>query len=154
MKKRTVAASGLLLASLILTACSGSEARVDRYVARSQQYFEEGNLDKARIEVSNALQIDPKSVAARVLAGRIAEEQVNPRDAVSNYQAAVDEDPENIEARAALGRLYLLAGLIDKAQEAIEPALEKYPDDPRLLTICLRTCWMSNSLRSFSLKSA
>jgi tetratricopeptide (TPR) repeat protein len=137
MIARTGAAAGLLLFSLLplLAACSGSEGRAARYLERGQQYFAEKNYDKARIEISNALQIDQKNAPARVVAARIAEKQANLRDAVANYLAAIEADPDNIDARAGLGRLYVLGGLPDKASEIIAPALEKAPGDARLLTV-------------------
>jgi tetratricopeptide (TPR) repeat protein len=135
MRSAPATACLLFPALLALVACSGPEARMSRYMERGQQYFAEQNYDKARIEISNALQIDPKNAPARVLAGQIAEKQGKPRDAVGSYQAAIDSDNGNVDARAALGRIYLMAGLPDKAKETIAPALEKAPGDARLLTV-------------------
>lgn len=119
----------------LLAACSGSASRKAHYIERGQEYLAEGNLDKARIEFSNALQIDPNDAQARFFAGQIAEKQGKPRDAVANYQAAIEANPELIAARAALGRIYLLGGLMEEARKVIEPGLAKAPDDPQLRTV-------------------
>ncbi len=131
----TTAATLLLSAALLATGCSGAEDRLARYQERGQQFFAEGNFDKARVEFSNVLQIDPKNAQARFMAGRIAEKQGNPRDAVGHYQAAIDSDPNLAEARAALGRIFLFGGLPDRALELVETGLAVTPDNPQLLTV-------------------
>src|SRR5262249_51706302 len=83
----------------------------------------------------NALQIDPNNANARYLSGRVAEKQSKLRDAVGNYQAAIELDGKMVRPRAALGRIYLLGGLSDKARETIEPALVIAPEDPELLIV-------------------
>lgn len=126
---------GVAVSLSLLVACSGTEARRARYLERGQAYLTDGNLDKARVEFSNALQIDPNDAKARYYAGVVAEKLGQPRDAVGNYQAAIEADTSLIAARAALGRIYLLAGLPDKAREVIEPGLATAPDDPALRTV-------------------
>jgi tetratricopeptide (TPR) repeat protein len=122
-------------AALLASACTGTEGRKARFLERGQEFMAEGNLEKARVEFSNALQIDPNDSRARYFAGRIAEKQGKPRDAVANYQAALEADPESLPVRGALGRIYLLGGLPDKAREIIEPGLAKAPDDAQLRTV-------------------
>lgn len=126
----------LMLAVTVLAAgCTGAEGRKARYFERGQSYLDEGNLDKARVEFSNVLQIDPKHAQARYFAGRVAEKQIKPREAVANYQAAIDADPDFVAARGALGRIYYIAGLPEKAREIIEPGLRLAPDDAQLRTV-------------------
>ncbi|MDR2215457.1 MAG: tetratricopeptide repeat protein [Nevskiaceae bacterium] len=118
-----------------LAACSGTEGRKTRFLERGETYLAQNDLDKARVELSNALQIDPNNAQARYLVALIAEKQGRIRDAVSNYQAALEADPELLTARSALGRIYLLGGLRDRAREVIEPGLLQAPDNAQLLTI-------------------
>lgn len=132
---RSVAALSLSASLLLAAGCGGAADRKDRYLQRGDQYFAEQNYDKARVEYTNALQIDPKSVKGRFALGQIAERAEKPRDALANYQAAVDIDPAYHPARAALARVYLLGGLKDKALEIIEPGLALAPEDPQLRTI-------------------
>ncbi len=128
-------ALSFVLGLSLLTACTGTEGRKQRYLERGQTFFSEGNLDKARIEFRNALQIDPNNAQARYFVGRIAEREIKPRDALVNYQAAIEADPELIAARGALARIYFLGGMPDKAREVIEPGLAKAPNDAQLLTV-------------------
>jgi tetratricopeptide (TPR) repeat protein len=130
--------SVLMIAALLpicVVGCSGTEGRKARYQQRGEDYFRDGNLEKARVEFSNVLQIDPNNAEARYYAGRIAEKQVKPRDAVANYEAAIEANKDYISARGALGRIYLLGGLPDRARAVIEPGLAKAPDDAQLRTV-------------------
>jgi len=128
-------AAVLLSAALLSTACGGAEDRLSRYQERGSQFFADGNYDKARVEFSNVLQIDPKNAQARFMSGQIAERQGSPRDAVGQYQAAIDADANHALARAALGRLLLFGGLPDRALELVETGLALTPDNPQLLTV-------------------
>ena len=121
----------LLLAPTALSAsgCGGAQARFARHLAKGETFLAAGNLDKARIEFQNALQIAPKSPEARLEMGVVDEKLGNPRDAAQFYQGIIDVSPDNIEARARLARLYLFSGAPDQALELIRPGLEKHPDD-------------------------
>jgi tetratricopeptide (TPR) repeat protein len=123
-----------LLASLSV-ACSGAQERKVSYLKKSQTFFDQQNYDKARIELRNALQIDPKYVEARYLSGRVAEKRGELREAVGQYQTAIDENPKYMPARAAMARLYLLGGLPDKANELVDAGLKDDPQNAALLTV-------------------
>ncbi|MBV8307701.1 MAG: tetratricopeptide repeat protein, partial [Gammaproteobacteria bacterium] len=104
-------------------------------MSRGQALFSAGDFAKASIEFRNALQVRPKDAAARVMAGRAAEKLGRVRDAVGLYQSVVDDTPDNVDARANLGRLMIFNGAPDKGLKVIEPALAKHPDDAGLLTL-------------------
>jgi tetratricopeptide (TPR) repeat protein len=126
---------GIALLSVTCVACSGAQERKVSYLQKSQTYFDQQNYDKARIELRNALQIDPKYVEARYLSGRVAEKRGELREAVGQYQAAIDENPKFNTARAAMARLYLLGGLPEKATELVDAGLKDEPQNPALLTV-------------------
>jgi tetratricopeptide (TPR) repeat protein len=125
----------LLAAAAALPACGGADAHRASHIARGQQYFAQGKLEKARIEFSNALQIAPQDAAARYLMGKILERLGDLRGAAGMYQAAIDVDSGQLAARAGLARLYLLAGLPEKALSLIKPGLARQPDNAELLGV-------------------
>jgi tetratricopeptide (TPR) repeat protein len=125
----------LLVVAAALTACGSAQSRKTGYVERGKQYLASGNYDKARVEFRNAGQIDPKDAEVNFLLGEAAEKLNNPREAVAQYSASIAGNPSQTAARAALGRLYLYAGMPDKAQEVIEPGLKLEPNNAQLLTV-------------------
>lgn len=100
---------------------------------RGRQYLAADNLDKARIEFRNALQIEPKDAEAFYLNGLVAERRGDLREAVGFYQAAVDEQPRADRARARLAKALVLGGAAQRALEIVGPGLLEHPDNPDLL---------------------
>jgi len=127
-------ASVLSLAG-ILCGCGSAYQREMDYIRHGQRYFAVGAYQKARVEFSNAAQIDPKNEQVHYLLGEVAEKLGDVRGAAGQYEAAVEEDPKDARARAALGRLYLLAGFPDKAMELAAPGLAADPKNAQLLTV-------------------
>jgi len=118
----------------LLAGCGGAKARFSSHMQRGEQYLESGVLDKASIEFRNALQIDPRNAHARYLNGVVAERRGNLREALGSYQAALEINPDDTAARAALARLYVYVGAASKAMEVLAPGLAKHPNDAELLT--------------------
>jgi tetratricopeptide (TPR) repeat protein len=135
MYLRIVLSCALLLGIAASTGCGSPQSREARYLQRGEQYLHDRNYDKAGVEFRNALQIDPRSIKARMALGHVAEKLDNPREAAGQYQAVVEQDPTNNEARGLLARLYLMGGLEDAAAKLIAPGLEKDPGDPLLLVV-------------------
>ncbi|BAU48025.1 TPR domain protein [Sulfurifustis variabilis] len=117
----------LLVLVLALVACGGAEARKAKYFERGKVYFDQENYDKAVIELKNVLQIDPKDAATYLLLAKVEEKRNNHRQAFSAYAKAVELAPDNPHAQARLGRYYLRAGDLTKAQEMADAILNMYP---------------------------
>jgi predicted Zn-dependent protease len=126
---------GVLLAAVLLGGCGGAEARKSKHLEKGQAFLADNNLEKARVEFRNALQIAPNDSEARYENGFVDERLGNPREAAQFYQGAIDVNADNLKARIALGRLYLFSGAPDKALDTIRPSLLKHPDDPGVLTV-------------------
>ena len=120
---------------LYLLACNGAAGRKEEFVARGKQYLSEHNWQNARLELRNALRIDPKDVELQYLAGVAAERSGNYREAASLYGAVLQRDKDNRSARAALGRLYVVSGASAEAITLAEAGLAASPSDPDLLAI-------------------
>jgi tetratricopeptide (TPR) repeat protein len=125
----------LSVVTLVAAGCGGAESRKARHMAKGHTFLEKGNIEKARVEFRNALQITPNDSEVRYENGVADEKLGNVREAAQFYQGAIDTNPDNVGARASLGRLFVLSGAADRALEAVKPSLEKHPDDAALLTV-------------------
>ena len=106
----------LIVTVYSLTGCGGAEERKAVYLEKAKLSLEAGDLDKARVELKNVLQIDPKDAQAYFQLGYVFELQKDYRKAFRNYTKSEELAPDNLEVHARIGRFYLLlAGDIDKA---------------------------------------
>jgi tetratricopeptide (TPR) repeat protein len=115
--------------------CGGAQARAARHLQKGREYLAAQNLEKARVEFRNALQLAPKDPQARLAMGLVDEKLGNPREAAQFYQGVIDVSPDDPEAHAHLGKLYLFSGDSKRALELVEPVLKTHPDDAGLLTV-------------------
>ncbi|MFK5912990.1 MAG: tetratricopeptide repeat protein, partial [Woeseiaceae bacterium] len=116
--------------AIVLSSCGGAEERKAAYLEKAKLSIEAGDIDKARIELKNVLQIDPKDGGAYYQLGKIYEQQKDYSKAFANYTKAAKLTPNNFENQAKLGKLYLfLARDIDKAKEKMDFILDQSPDD-------------------------
>ncbi len=115
--------NNLLIASLVtsLIACGGAEERKAVYMEKAQRSIQSGDYDKARIELKNVLQIDPKDAEAYFQLGKVHEAKQEFRKAFANYNKAAELLPDNVEYKAKIGRFYLvLANDVTKADEYLK----------------------------------
>ena len=63
----------LLVFAALLTACGGPEERMARAMDRGEEFLAIRDYEKARVEFSNALQVDPNNNDAIYLTGQAAE---------------------------------------------------------------------------------
>ena len=125
----------LVAVVLALSGCGGADARRASHMARGEKYLAQDQLEKARIEFADALQIAPNDPQARFLSGRVAERLGNMRGAAAMYQGTIEVSPDHLQAHAHLARLLVWSGAPARALELVGPVLARHPDDPDLLTV-------------------
>lgn len=127
--------TAMAVAATLLVACSGKEARVSEHLEKGKSFLMQEDLEKARVEFKNVLQIDPKHVEANFEMGQLLEKQQNWRNAAGQYQRVTELDPQHNAARIRLARLYLLGGGRDEAQKMIDEVLARAPQDADALAV-------------------
>jgi tetratricopeptide (TPR) repeat protein len=118
----TQAPAGLLQTRLI-------QVRTDLFSAKP-------NLTDDVKALKEILGVDPKSVEAHVLLGiayRGLGTQELMGEAVAEFRQAIELDPNFAPARFYLAHVYLALGRPARAQEELEAALVKAPDNPQFL---------------------
>ena len=126
--KSVIYLCSFILASHLLTACDGADVRKAKYLEKGKTFIQEKNYEKAKVELKNVIQIDPKYAEAYYLMGTVAEAEQSWQQALGLYTKATELDKEHLNAHARLGRFYLLMGHQNKARDEMELVLEKNPD--------------------------
>jgi Tfp pilus assembly protein PilF len=71
------------------------------------QYFESKNYPAAQSEFERAVQLDPKSLQARLRLGKVLEASGQTQSAVAQYQKALDLQPTHAPLATMVGNFYL-----------------------------------------------
>lgn len=131
LKKRfSLLAVGL---ALVLVACGTPEEKKTAFYEKGKAYFEQGDFVKARLELKNALQIDPEFAQAHYMLGRTALGMKNPKAAFQQFAAAVKIDPDHIEARLGIARMFAGAKMYDQSLAQVAEVLGRYPENTEAL---------------------
>lgn len=137
MKRRLLAVAALSV--LALTACGSASERSTAYVERAREYLAEGDEVKARLDLRNAVKIEPDNVEARMLLVQIAERERNFKAMVGQLRRVLTIDPDHVEAHVKLGVILLGAAgqneseraqLLDEVRGHVDAALAVAPDHP------------------------
>ena len=132
---RALALTSMVAVALLTSGCGGAKSRLASHMRRGQDYYQNGDFAKAGVEFRNAMQIDPKDAQARIMAAQTAEKLGQLRNAYGLLQSVVEEHPDHVAARTALGRLLITAGEPKQGLDVIKPVIAKQPNDASLLAL-------------------
>jgi len=124
----------ILVMALLVTAC-GAHEQAAKYLEKGKEFYQEGNYDKARIELKNTLQIDPKSIEGHYYLGLTYEQQQNLQKAFSHFLAVLELDPKSVPGRLKVAKYYLLSQQNDKAMELVRSLLADEPGNPEAIAL-------------------
>lgn len=134
------------LAALALVACESSEDKAVRFAENAQDYLDEGELQRARLQFQNALQNDPNNLVALRGAAEVAEREERLTDQLRFLERIVTLEPDDIEAVAKISRLNLLGGRPEEALRSANRVLEAQPDNLDALTVKGAALVLQNNL--------
>lgn len=118
----------VLAVSVGLTGCSSKVERAAEYAASGDRHFSEGDLESARIEYSNALQLDQNNLAALDGMSKLQEQNQQLPDLFRTLNRIVELSPNDIDARLRLIKLLAYVNQVADALEQSEIALGLAPD--------------------------
>ncbi|EMR14369.1 TPR repeat protein [Methylophaga lonarensis MPL] len=124
--KKTVLASVLALA---MVGCGSAEDSAANFVESGNTFLEDGNVERARVQYRNALQIDPRLAEPYYRLALIDEKSQNWRGMYANLSTAEALNPEYTEVLIKLGQMYLLSNVFDEAMKRAEQVLALEPDN-------------------------
>ncbi|MEM9371342.1 MAG: tetratricopeptide repeat protein, partial [Pseudomonadota bacterium] len=121
--------SALLLAAVTaVAACDDTEDRVKEHFERGLELVEEGESEKAMLEFKNAIRLDENHAESHYQMGLIEETRDNLPESFRRYSKVVDIQPENVEARLKLTRLFMVDNAPDRALKEIDVITRLEPD--------------------------
>lgn len=136
----------ILAMALAMVACGSPEERAAGHLEKAEQFLEQGDTVKAKLEAQNAAQIQPKNAQARMLLAKIAEKDGEYRAAIGHLLVAVDADPDFVEARIKLGNYYFLGRAAEQAREQADAALKLAPDNAEAHLLNARVKYLEKDL--------
>ena len=122
----------ILLFVSLLVSCAEAERSKVSHLEKGIVYLDNNNIDKARIEFKNALQIDPKYSRAYYYMGMLEERNKNLRKALSYYNGAMELSPKDLEPKIKVAKIYLVVGTkeyIKKSKEMLTEIIALDPDN-------------------------
>lgn len=126
----------IVLMTVVLTACSTSkDEAANKYLSSGMEFFNNSDYGKARVELRNALQIDPDLVSAHYYLALVSEKEQEWKKLYKRLSRVELLDENHIEARIKMGYLLLLAQQPDAALEKAEEILRIEKDNPDAYTI-------------------
>src|SRR4051812_37208519 len=104
-----------------------TRAKVKATLAKDQ--YDNGNFDKARVSVDEAIKMDPENASIRVLSAKLAIEQAQMEVADRELRLARQFDPKNAEADYLSGVVYQRWQKPELAYDFYCRAAEKAPSE-------------------------
>lgn len=121
--------AGLLFG--VLVGCGSPADSASSFVDSGKKLLAEGNIQKARLEFKNAIQVDPRLAEPFYQLALIDEKEQNWKGMFANLTTVEQLAPTHYEAIVKLGQIHLLAGNFDvaleKANKVIEADKENVP---------------------------
>ncbi len=135
--KKNIGLKVVLSAVLLITlnGCGSSKEREQQYLEKAKDYVTQQNFDKARLELKNVLQINPKNIEARFLLVKLAEKDHDWQKMYDLLSAITRDKPDFLEAQLKLGVLFLMRGDLEKVAEKIEAVFKTEPNNTDAMTL-------------------
>jgi cellulose synthase operon protein C len=131
MKKRVLPlAAASLSALLLLSACDSAEDRAEKHYGNAVELLEEGDVDRAIVELRNVFQLNGRHLPARRLYAATMLERGNMREALGSYTFVSEQDPSDVESRVAIARIAAETGNWEPFDLNVTRAYETAPDNP------------------------
>ncbi|WP_209426809.1 tetratricopeptide repeat protein [Pararhodobacter sp. SW119] len=121
--------AGLVALPLILGQCDSAAERAEAHYQSGMALVEDGDIDRALVEFRNVFNLDGQHREARAAYARLMRERGNLRDAYGHYLRLVEQYPEDLDGRLALGEMALASGDWEEAERHITQAQALAPED-------------------------
>ncbi len=129
-------------------------AKASVHLERANQYYKDGDSEKALIEYLNVLKLQRTNQVALARVGAIYFDRGALRSAVPLLMRAKLLAPDDVEVRRRLGRVYVQAGKLEEARAEAEAILAKDPRNEEAILILSRSAQDTNEVAQIQAKLA
>jgi tetratricopeptide (TPR) repeat protein len=127
---RRATAAALFGLLLLLGACQSSLEKADAYEARYDRLMAKRAYPAALQSIRQAISYDDTNSRRYIKLAELQTQMGATAGAANAFQAALDLQPDNIEALQSLAMLSVQSGQFDRARRYIEPLLALSANDP------------------------
>ncbi len=117
----------LVVAALLLAACSSPEERLAAHLERGEAHLKEGRTEEALLEFQSALNLRPDDASLFERVGQVLYERNQFDEALQYFAQAHQLDPSRIEAAMMEARLLVLRNPV-RARQIVRRALKDAPE--------------------------
>ena len=135
--KNLVSAVILLSSALFLSACDSVEERAEQHYQSALVLISEKDIDRAVVELRNAVTLDATHKAARQTLAELLLEKGNRQGAYRQYLRLAETFPDDLDSRIILSEMAFSSGSWDEFDRHSSRAEELAPDNPRVKAIAL-----------------
>jgi tetratricopeptide (TPR) repeat protein len=118
-----------LLIILSVAGCSSPEEKAAAYIRRGNELFQQGKLEKSRLEFRNASRLKPVDAAPYYWLGMVDDSDGKFQKAFGNFTKAEQQDSHFHPALIKLAQYYIAAGQVDDAEKRLAVVLSDTPED-------------------------
>lgn len=123
------------LATFLITGCASPEQKTKDYIENGMKFLSAGEIDKAKIEFKNALQIQKNNNDALYGLVLTFEKEADWQKVFNLCIQIVEQDPTYFKAYLKLGQLYLASDQLDKAIDTVKKLQSLKENNPDVLAL-------------------
>lgn len=125
----------------------GVKAKKERHLQRANEFYEQKDLERARIEYMNAWRLDRANPDIIVKLGLVYYERGEYAPAYHFLTNALSLRPDNLTVRSHLATIYAVSGKYDEAKKLANQILEKDPGYGDALVVLATTALRTNEVK-------
>lgn len=126
-----------LTVSLVLAGCKSAEERAEEHYQSGIALLEQGDVDRAIVELRNVFQLNGSHKEARRLLAMTLIDQDNMRGAYGQLLRLVEQYPDDLEARILLGEIAFEQNNWEEVERHGALAQKTAPEDARVKALSL-----------------
>lgn len=127
----------VLSVTLMLAGCESAEERAEGHYKNALSLVEEGDIDRAIVELRNVFKLNSNHKEARRIMAELQLEKGNRSGAYRQYLRLAEQDPDDLDTRIILSRMAFLGGNWEEVNRHGNRIEELAPETPSVQAITL-----------------